>query len=400
MTRKRTPLPRRDPVPALRARLKEAEATLEAIRTGQVDALVVSGPQGDRTLAIEGATDPYHVLLNAMSDGAALMGADGTILFASQRLAQIAGVPVAQLRGSRFSELIAAVGRPALETIVQGVGGPRAAGEFTIPRRRGSPIPVWISLSTLSLGVGPSGAEAPAVLMAILSDLTERKRAEAIHLVLAKRLLSVEVEERRRIARELHDETGQSLTALLVGLRVIEERTRVPEVRDAARRLRKIAAETVDNVGRLARGLHPSVLDDLGLLAATRRYVGDYTKSFDLTVDFRSVGIGAASLPSLVQTTVYRIMQEALTNVARHAQARSVRMELKLEGGILGLLVQDDGRGFDSAGPLRGAAGLGLHAMRERVVLLGGKLEVESRPGTGTTLRARIPVGSEAGVGR
>ena len=390
MTRKRPAVPRRAAAPGLRARLAEAEATLEAIRAGEVDALVVAGPTGDRTLAIEGATEPYHVLLNAMTDGAVLLAADGTILFGNRRFGEIARAPLAGLIGSHFQRLLTGEGRDIFVALLGQGGREVNSGEFTIARGGAAATSVWISLSTLPLGTGP--AEETVVRMAIISDLTERKQGEQARLELMKRLITIEDEERRRIARELHDETGQSLTALLVGLRVIEQQTDKPEVSAVAHRLRKIAAETVDNVGRLSRGLHPSVLDDLGLLAAARRHVSDYAKAYALAVDLRSEGVGTGTLPSLVQTTIYRILQEGLTNVARHASATKVEVELKLDRGMLSLLIRDDGVGFDPASTRGEASGLGLHGMGERAALLGGSLEIDSTPGKGTTVRARVPV--------
>jgi len=395
--RKRTSGRRRSPVPGLRARLSEAEATLEAIRTGAVDAVIVSGPEGEQTRAIEGATHPYHVLLNAMNDGAALLAPDGRILFGNRRLGEIARAPLERLRGSPLQQLFARAERARVDQFLR-EGGQNRAREFTMVDERASATPVGIALSEIPLEIQPAatGAEArsgAAVLMAIITDLTERKRAEATRLELMKRLLSAEDEERRRFARELHDETGQSLTALLVGLRAIEERAVTLDVHTAAQQLRSVAARTVDDVGRLARGLHPSVLDDLGLAAAARRHVNDFTKSFGVAVDLRVDGIVSLRLSPLVQTTMYRILQEALTNVARHARARSVDVELTYEGGALELAVRDDGVGFDAGETVHKASGLGLHGMRERVALLGGAVEIESSPGHGTVVRARIPGG-------
>jgi len=350
----------------------------------------VAGPGGDRTVAIEGATEPYQVLLNAMTDGAVLLAPDGTILFGNRRFGVIAGAPLHGLIGSRFQRLLVGEGRATFDPLLAGSSGDVSDGEFVIARGGAAPIAVWISLSTLSLGTDP--ADGVVVRMAIISDLTERKQGEQARLELMKRLITIEDEERRRIAGELHDETGQSLTAIQVGLRVIEQRTGEPEISAAAHRLRKIVAETVDNVGRLARGLHPSVLDDLGLLAAARRHVTDYSKAYDITVDLRSEGIGTLRLPSLVQTTVYRILQEGLTNVARHAKARTVDIELKLHDGMLALLIRDDGIGFDPVTTRGEESGLGLHGMGERATLLGGSLEIDSTPGVGTTVRARVPV--------
>jgi len=394
--RKRRSGKRRSPIPGLRARLSEAEETLKAIRTGLVDAVVVSGPGGERTLAIEGATHPYHVLLNAMSDGAALLGADGTILFANRRLGAIAGASLGGLCVSRFQQLLIPAECSSFETFLQEGAGLSGAREFALADGEGVATPVWIALSTVPLGAysGGTGAEArngATVVMAIITDLTDRKQAEATRLGLLERLISAEDDERRRIARELHDETGQSLTALLVGLRTIEDQAVTADVRFAAQQLRRVAAQTVDDVGRLARGLHPSVLDDLGLAAAARRYAGDFAKSFGVPVDLRVDRAVPDRLPPLVQTTAYRILQEALTNVARHARARAVGVELSHEGTTLQLVVRDDGVGFDTGAALHHASGLGLHGMQERVALLGGSVEIESTPGHGTVVRARIP---------
>jgi signal transduction histidine kinase len=395
VTRKRGSGKRRSPIQTLRARLHEAEATLEAIRSGEVDAVVVSGPGGERTLAIEGATHPYHLLLNAMNDGAALLDHDGTMLFSNRRLGEIARAPVDDLRGSRFQQLVAQGEQTSFAGFLREGAGGNSAREFTIAGGDAPPTPVWITLSTVPLGApGMTGAEAqhgPTVLMAIITDLTNRKAAEATRLGLLQRLISAEDEERRRIARELHDETGQALTALLVGLRLIEEQAITVDVLSAARRLRGVAAQTMDNVGRLARGLHPSVLDDLGLAAAARRHVSDYAESFGITVDLRLESIVSHPVPPLAATTIYRILQEALTNVARHARARAVEVELKLEETMLELVVRDDGVGFDVRAALSEASGLGLHSMRERLVLLGGALKIQSRSGRGTVVWARIP---------
>lgn len=380
----------RSPRGGLRARLEEAEATLEAIRTGEVDALVVAGPHGARTLAIEGATDPYHVLLDAMTDGAVLMAVDGTVLFTNRRFGEMVRAPLGAIRGSPFGLLLAAADRTPFAALLEGGPGGSGAGEFVLTTGAGPSTPVWIACSTLPLGTDQDAAG--AVRMAIISDLTERKRGEEARLELMRRLITIEDEERRRIARELHDETGQSLTALLVGLRVIEQKAGLPEVAAAAQQLRKVAAETVDNVGRLARGLHPSVLDDLGLLAAARRYVSDYAKSHGLVVDLRSEGVGANPLPPLVQTTIYRILQEGLTNVARHADASAVDILLKVTAGSLLLEIRDDGVGFVPAVTRGDASGLGLHGMGERATLLGGSLVIDSSPGAGTTVRAWIPL--------
>lgn len=408
VNRKRRAQKARTSASRIRDRLKEAEATLEAIRTGQVDALVVSGPRGEQTLTIEGATHPYFVLLNAMSDGAALLEPGGTILFGNLSFGDIAGAAVETLRGSLLQRLVVSEERSSFEEFLREGSRQRVAREFTLMTGNASTTPVAIALSTLPLGThaevtasGVTGSESrdgAAVLMAIITDLTYRKSVEAIRARLLERLMSAEDEERRRIARELHDETGQSLAALLVGLRAITDMAVPPEVRPVALRLRDIAAHTVDDVRRLARGLHPAVLDDQGLAAAARRYVGDYVRSFGTSLDFAAGDLDSPRLAPLTAATMYRLLQETLTNVARHARARKVAVELKRDESALELLVRDDGVGFEVSRAHDAVSGgrLGLRGMRERVTLLGGSIEIESRLGQGTVVRARIPAGSTA----
>ena len=379
----------------MRDRLEEAEGTLAAIRRGEVDALVVSGPRGEQTRAIEGAPHPYVVLLNAMGDGAVLLGADGVILFCNRSFAGIVGRTVAAVRGRRLQRLVAANERDAMDTFLREGMCANVARDFQLVTARSATTPVSIAVSQLPLLPGPRSARANGadgtVLMAIISDLTYRKSVETTRAGLLARLMSAEDDERRRIARELHDETGQSLTALLVGLRTIADIAVASDVRRIALQLRQVAAQTVDDVGRLARGLHPAVLDDGGLGAAARRYVEDYARSFGMQLEFAAEEVDVPRLTSLTAATMYRILQETLTNVVRHARATTVTVSLSRTRAALTLLVRDDGAGFDARLVQATARGLGLRGMRERVTLLGGSIDIESAPGHGTVVRAQIP---------
>ena len=165
---------------------------------------------------------------------------------------------------------------------------------------------------------------------------------------------------------------------------------------ERAQRLRGIVAQTLEEVGRLSRGLHPSTLDDVGLAAAMTRQVQEFVQLHRIAADVRIEGLDAEPLPPLLQTTVYRVLQEALTNVARHAGARSVTVRLVRDEAAMELRVRDDGIGLEPAVRAAAAAGdrrrLGLQGMRERAALLGGSVEVESQPGAGTTITARFPL--------
>jgi PAS domain S-box-containing protein len=233
----------------------------------------------------------------------------------------------------------------------------------------------------------------------VTRDITERKRAEDLRARLTRQLMVAQDTERRWIARELHDETGQSLTGLLVGLRTLESSQTMAEAIELARQLREVAAQSLADVQRLARGLHPSILDDLGLSAAVTRYVEYFGQRHGIVVDVRIDELDLDRVSLLVQTTVYRTLQEALTNVARHAGARCASVRLAREEATIELRVQDDGAGMKRQKALgrpspSNCPGLGLQGMRERVALLGGSVQIDSAPGGGTTVTARIPAQS------
>ena len=214
---------------------------------------------------------------------------------------------------------------------------------------------------------------------------------------LLEKVITAQEDERKRIARGLHDETGQALTSLMVGLRALEGATCLEEVRDTADQLRATAAQTLGSLHSLALELRPSVLDDLGLVAALKRYVKDYATGFGLDADFEAVGLEEKRLTPQIETTLYRIVQEALTNVARHADASHVSVLLEQRRGSVIAIVEDDGRGFDVESVLTPGqpTRLGLHGMQERASLVGGKLTVESTPGIGTTIFIEIPLDSK-----
>ena len=245
--------------------------------------------------------------------------------------------------------------------------------------------------------IGRLGASFARMTERLARFRDELRRREEIRRRLLEQVMTAQEEERRRIARELHDETGQSLTSLTVGLALIEEAPDLGTARERAGELRRLAARTLDEVHHLSRGLRPSVLDDLGLLPALERYLKEYGASRGIAVDLHTSGFDGHRLPGPVEIAVYRIVQEALTNTAKHAGASTVSVLLEYRVASLHLIVEDDGHGFDveevlSRGEMERR--LGLHGMRERAALLGGSLTIESAPGRGTTIFAEIPLGT------
>lgn len=196
--------------------------------------------------------------------------------------------------------------------------------------------------------------------------------------------------ERQRIARELHDSTSQSLTSLLVGLQNLKLAGQDESLDRHIDELRDIVGQTLDEVRALSWRLRPSALDDLGLASALQRYIHDYQERFAIQVDYVTRGIGGR-LPAEMETSIYRIVQEGLTNVARYAQADHASVMLSRRNGVVRVIVEDDGVGFDPELVQRQKRSLGLQGIRERAALLGGALTIESQPGRGTSLFVEIP---------
>ncbi len=204
-----------------------------------------------------------------------------------------------------------------------------------------------------------------------------------------RRAVQAQEAERRRLARELHDETGQALTSILLGLTAVERTESAEEAHAAAAELRTLIVSTLRNVRRLAVELRPSALDDFGLVPALRRLGHTVGEAADLNVQFEST-LGAQRLPPDVETALYRIVQEALTNVVKHAEARQVSVVLSRKAASVVVMIEDDGQGFDQAETSN--ARLGLRGMRERVELLDGSLWIEATPQEGTTLVVELPL--------
>ena len=237
----------------------------------------------------------------------------------------------------------------------------------------------------------------------VLAAAIIRKEHEDVRRQLLERLIAAQEDERRRIARELHDHTGQALTSLLVRLRALEDAKALPQALAQAGSLRRLAARTIGDLGRLARGLSPSVLETLGLRPALEHLATEQAAALGLVIDLDTRRLGSVRLPAEAETALYRIVQEAVANTGRHAAACLIRIALAREDGHVRLVIMDDGRGFDAKPTLRTSAAkgrLGVHGMRERAMLLGGTLEIESKRGAGTTVSVQVPIGRRQRDGR
>jgi signal transduction histidine kinase len=223
---------------------------------------------------------------------------------------------------------------------------------------------------------------ADAVERLVASEIRDAARRETL-----RRVVEAQERERRRLAIELHDETGQSLAAVLMGLRRLEESGDPAAVKATVEELRATVVNAVQELRALAVELRPKALDDFGLAAALERLVDTYSRRTGLTVDSHLGGL-ESRLPEPVESALYRIAQEALTNIAKHAGASTVSVVTRRDGARLTMIVEDNGTGFEASTP---GEGLGLVSMRERAELLGGSLQVESSAGHGTTLVVEVP---------
>ena len=259
------------------------------------------------------------------------------------------------------------------------------AGLFALSKREAD----YFNEEHVRLAEALSSQASVAVENAILFEQMQASTARMK--ALSRRLVEVQESERRIIARELHDEAGQALTSLRFGLRLLERE--IGEKGDVTGRVAELVARTdavIDGLHRLAADLRPASLDHLGLEAALRQYSRTAGAESGLTVRFKAHGFTSERLPTAVETGLYRVAQEAMTNVARHARATRVDVLLERLGDRVVLVVEDDGAGFETGRILAGEH-FGLLGMRERAEALGGNLTVESTPGSGTTIVVEVP---------
>jgi len=232
-------------------------------------------------------------------------------------------------------------------------------------------------------------------------DLTERKQAEEARereqserarTELLGRMVFAQEDERRRIAREMHDQFGEQLTALGLRIRMLKEASADrADLSSMVEALEHVAQQLDRDVDHLVWELRPTALDDLGLRAALANYIQDWSVRVSVSAELHTAGLTTDRLGSEIETTLYRIAQEALNNIAKHARAGHVEIILERRPDHVSLIVEDDGVGFDPAGVDADRRGFGLLGMQERAALVGATLQIESAPGEGTTVLVRMP---------
>jgi PAS domain S-box-containing protein len=320
----------------------------------------------------------------------ALMNMDDRVVRVNREFTRLFGYTPQEALGRHLSELIVpSESREEEQQYIDLVAkGQRVDVEGVRQRKDGSRLHV----SMLRVPISVPGGQ--VAVYGIYRDITERKRAEDMLQTFSQRLIETQEAERRRVARALHDEIGPTLTALKLNLQLIQHAAQAwPRAEQLNESIGSID-RAVQQVRELSLDLRPSLLDDLGLVAALRWYVDREAQRAGIVSEVVA-GPFDTRLPPELETACFRIAQEALTNVVRHAQARQVWVELRQRGAKLHLIIRDDGIGFDEQAIWSRRVpevNLGLQGMQERALIVGGQITIKSTPGHGTEVKARFPL--------
>lgn len=332
----------------------------------------------------------YRAVFEAAPDGILIVDEEGVIRDVNRAALDLLGFQRKELVGEMVERVVPPDVRATHPRLRDGYlsrmeSRPMGSGlSLRAHRKDGRQVPVEVSLS-------PCRTEEGTFVIAAIRDVSERKRLR----MLGVGTLRAAEEERQRIARELHDDTAQSLAALLVRLRVLRGTSEGAARERLLDDMHDDLEGAVEGVRRISRGLRPPALADVGLAAAIRGHIRGILElsSMDAEVEVEAVD---DLLGREEQLVLYRVVQEALTNVIRHAEAEAIRVEVFRQGREVVARVADDGRGFDAKGELLSGEGLGLVGMEERARLVGGVFEISSRPGEGTVVGLRLGVTEEA----
>jgi len=374
----------------LRMRLEEAEETLHAIRKGEVDALIVSGPQGDRVYTLKGGEQPYRVYLETMNEGAVTLGPDGTILYCNNRFGELLKEPIERIIGSEIYKFIVPADRVSFEPAFQSGKEGSSKVEILLKGGDGQLIPAHLSFCPLE------SDDVPYICMVVM-DLTERKRAEQQLKeseerlrYLSTQLLIAQEKERKLIANEIHDGLGSFLGAIKYRMEQVLQK----DDRGDVESIIPIIQKAIEEARRIQMALRPSTLDDLGILPTLQWFCREFRKTYSGTRIETKININENDVSDHLKTVIYRICQEAFNNIAKHSKAEVATLSLRKTDQIE-LIIEDDGQGFNLEGKLFAEnhnRGLGLTSMRERAEISGGSFAIESIQGSGTTIRVSWPL--------
>jgi len=393
--------------PAQRRRATESEDIVLAIRRGKIDALVMEGTNGEQVLTLQSAEHPFRVLVESINDGVATLDPSGTVLYANNRFAAIFRVSTENIIGTPLQSHLSSSDPEVLQKLIaQGLVN-SSQGEITLREAEGRPRLVRLALN-------PVESSDPRAVSLVATELTElaeanealRSNEESLRL-LSARLLKLQDEERRHIARDLHDITGQKLAVQSMALSQVLNRK--PTGLDAeSRRILSECATLSKQIGEEIRTLsyllHPPLLDELGLSSAVKWYAEGFERRTGIRVKV-DIPPDFVRLPPDVEVTLFRIIQESLTNVQRYSGSPKAYVRVKLTSDKIEVQIGDFGKGMhpDILNSRTGKVaplGVGIQGMKERIRQLGGKLEITSQPDLGTQVTATLPISQPQTMGR
>ncbi|MGC2331145.1 MAG: response regulator [Candidatus Acidiferrales bacterium] len=381
-----------------RGHANESREIVLAIRRGRVDALVIEGSEGEQVLTLQGSDQPYRVLVETINDGVATLDPDGTILFVNHRFAQIMRLPANHAIGTSLASHVSPADREPLRDLIVRGGRANAQGEITLNAQDGHSRIVRLALTPLN------NSESRNICM-VATELTElveanealRSNEESLQL-LSARLLKLQDEERRHIARDLHDITGQKLAAQSIALaQVLNNKGVDADSRRLISECITLSKQIGEEVRTLSYVLHPPLLDELGLSSAVKWYAEGFEQRTGVKVQV-DVARDFPRLPPDVEVTLFRIIQESLNNVHRYSGCQKARVRVKsTRDQKIEVEIRDEGKGIspevmNAATGAVAPIGVGIQGMKERMRQLAGKLEIVSRPGAGTRVTATLPL--------
>ena len=378
--------------------LSGSREMVHAIRNERVDALVVEGQKGDQVVVLQGAEHPYRVLVEAINDGAATLGADGTVLYSNKRFAEMLNVSPERFVGTSLQSHFSPSGREKLELLIHKALTDSSDGEITLDVLGQRQRLIRFSLS-------PVRNSQQQNICVVATELTElmaasealRSNEESLR-QLSARLLQLQDEERRRIARDLHDTTGQRLAVQSMLLARLEKTATGldAESRTILQECKALTGLLVDAIRTVSYLLHPPLLDELGLTSAIEWYAEGFSLRTGIVTDVK-ISPKFARLSPDVEVTFFRIVQESLTNVHRYSGSSKAYVRLKATENQVLVEVGDFGCGIEPGKLIAkngrvAPLGVGIQGMTERMRQLSGKLEIKSEPNNGTRVIATLPI--------
>jgi PAS domain S-box-containing protein len=343
--------------------------------------------------ALRASEQHYRGLVEVLPDAVALINPRFQVAGANERAAAMLGYDaVDELLGKNAIELVHTKDRDRFRADVAALKGTVANAEYVLLRKDGKGIPV-----EMNLAVSKTPSDARFGWITVAREVTERKRVEEELRRLPRRISEAQEAERSRVSQELHDGVNQVIASAAMRLRRVQEMisTQNPAASELISRSHKLLVQALEENRRIARNLRPTDLDELGLGAACRHLCKELKTRTGLAVKCQFARFSKPPPPA-VDLGLFRIVQEALNNVEKHARAKTIRLRMACDGQAITLNIQDDGRGFDPAALQKGEVerrGIGLSSLRERAAALGGTCDVKSQLGKGTSITVRVPLG-------